>query len=477
VQIEADTLSNKLKTTIQVSRPEGAQDTAISRQGRRCGLLVAVILFLSSTAVAFLLERGFARGPMVALWMREAGLWMPKATTIAIFAITYFAIAAGRLPGFKIDRAAAAFIGAGLMIAFGVLGLPDAYRAIDFDTITLLLGVMIVVANLRLSGFFRFASEAIVKHARHPLTLLIAVVALTGILSAFLVNDMICLAMTPLVLDLVIQTKRNPIPYLLAIAMASNIGSTATITGNPQNVIIDGFSHIPYGKFAWTLSPIAAIGLLLTLLIISLAYPSEFWTWERLASNLPSVRASKPLMIKSALVSFAMVVAFFAGVVPARAAVTAGAILLLSRRIRCQRIYQEIDWPLLLMFVGLFIVVAGLEKSVLTSRMIGTIGHLRLESIPILSIVTVVLSNLVSNVPAVLVLRPFVASLRDQQKVWLTIAMASTLAGNFTLIGSVANLIVAQSAKRRGVVIGFWDYFKVGAPLTVVTIAVGILWL
>jgi Na+/H+ antiporter NhaD/arsenite permease-like protein len=307
--------------------------------------------------------------------------------------------------------------------------------------------------------------------------LLIAVVALSGVLSAFLVNDTICFAMTPLVLDLVIQTKRNPIPYLLAIAMASNVGSTATITGNPQNMIIGSLSHITYGRFVGALSPVAAVCLFLTVLLISLAYPSEFWAWERLADDLPPVRANKPLMIKSALVTLAMVAAFFAGVIPARAAISAGGVLLLTRRIECQRIYQEIHWTLLPMFVGLFIVVAGLENNVLTPQVVGAIGRWHLENVTTLSTVTAVLSNLVSNVPAVLVLRPFVTSLQDQQKVWLTIAMASTLAGNFTLLGSVANLIVAQGAHARAIRIGFWDYFKVGAPLTVITIAVGILYL
>jgi Na+/H+ antiporter NhaD/arsenite permease-like protein len=472
--IKADLLTAQLKAIVQALSSKAAQGLAVSGRYRRLALIAAAIMCFSSIAAAVWPQGGAAHESTVGLLVRTAGRWTPKLIAAVVFAATYFTVALGRLPGFKIDRAAAAFIGAGLMVAFGVLALPDAYRAIDFDTITLLLGVMIVVANLRLSGFFRFAGETILKHARYPLTLLIAVVGLSGILSAFLVNDAICLAMAPLVLDLVIQTKRNPCPYLLAIAMASNVGSTATLTGNPQNVMIGGFSHISYAKFAQALSPVAAIGLLLTLLMISLAYSSEFWTWEQLTGGLPPVRISKPLMIKSALVSLAMIAAFFAGVVPARAAVAAGAILLLSRRIRCQRIYEEIDWPLLLMFAGLFIVVAGLEKSVLTADVIGAVGRWHLECIPVLSIVTAVLSNLVSNVPAVLILRPFAATLRDQQQAWLTIAMASTLAGNFTLIGSVANLIVAQSAKRRGIVISFWDYFKVGAPLTVLTIAVGI---
>jgi Na+/H+ antiporter NhaD/arsenite permease-like protein len=180
-------------------------------------------------------------------------------------------------------------------------------------------------------------------------------------------------------------------------------------------------------------------------------------------------------MAKSALILLAMIAAFFVGVVPARAAISAGALLLLTRRIECQEIYQEIQWTLLLMFIGLFIVVAGLEKSLLTAGVIGQIGSWHLENVTTLSVVTAVLSNLVSNVPAVLVLLPFVASLPDHQRVWLTIAMASTLAGNFTLLGSVANLIVAQVAQKRAIRLGFWDYFKVGAPLTLITIVVGIL--
>jgi Na+/H+ antiporter NhaD/arsenite permease-like protein len=387
--------------------------------------------------------------------------------------ISRFAI--GRVPGFRIDRAGTAFIGASLMVTFGVLPFKDAYQAVDFDTITLLLGVMILVGNLRLSGFFRFVTRWIVKRARRPLTLLIAVVTLAGILSAFLVNDAICLAMTPLVLDVVTRTKRNPVPYLLAIAMASNVGSAATITGNPQNMIIGSLSNIPYVKFTAILAPVAAIGLVLTVLLIALAYPSEFWSREQLTDHLPPTHASKPIMIKSSLISLAMVVSFFVGVVPARAAISAGAVMLLTRRIKYQKIYQEIDWTLLLMFIGLFIVVAGLEKTILTPRLVASIAHLNLESAPVLSAITGILSNLVSNVPAVLVLKPFVAPLRDQQHAWLTIAMASTLADNFTILGSVANLIVVQCARMRQIDIGFWEYIKVGVPLTVLTMVVGIL--
>jgi Na+/H+ antiporter NhaD/arsenite permease-like protein len=403
--------------------------------------------------------------------------FLPEGAASAIFAMTYLVVAIGRLPGFWLDRAGAALVGASVMVAVGALPLEEVRGSIDFDTIILLLGVMIVVANLRLSGFFRLVNGWVVTRARHPVVMLAAVILVSGVLSAFLVNDTICLVLTPLVLDLVTQLRRNPVPYLLAIAMASNIGSTATITGNPQNMIIGSLSHIPYVTFAAALSPIAGIGLILTMVLIAFAYRSEFWTRQRLHGEPQPGHANRPIIVKSIVVTCAMVAGFFAGVAPALVAIVAGAVLLCTRRIKSEKVYAEIDWTLLLMFAGLFVVVGGLEKNVLLPEVIAAVGRLHLEKLPMLSGITAVLSNIVSNVPAVLVLKPFIAQLQNQQQAWLTVAMASTLAGNFAILGSVANLIVVQRARAQNVEIGFWEYFKVGAPLTVLTITVGIVWL
>jgi Na+/H+ antiporter NhaD/arsenite permease-like protein len=395
----------------------------------------------------------------------------------AIFAGTYLVLAIGRLPGFRLDRTGATLLGASLMVACGVLTPADAFRAIDGNTIVLLLGMMIVVANLRLSGFFRLATNWIALHARHPLILLVAVVFASGIFSAFLVNDTVCLALAPLVFDVARRLRRNPVPYLLAVAMASNCGSTATITGNPQNIVIGSLSQIPYGSFAAALSPIALIGLLATVVLIALFHPHEFWTREELQAGPERVACHAALMIKTLLVTVAVIILFFAGAAPAKVAILAGGLLLLTRIVKNTKIYFEIDWPLLLMFAGLFIVVAGFEKALLSSSVIATVTRLHLERIAVLSAVTAVLSNIVSNVPAVLVLRPFILSLHDPKTAWLTVAMASTLAGNFTVLGSVANLIVVQKAAAKGVAITFWAYFKVGAPLTLLTIIIGTMWL
>jgi Na+/H+ antiporter NhaD/arsenite permease-like protein len=400
-----------------------------------------------------------------------------KAAAVVIFVGSYLALAIGRIPGLSIDRAGIALVGASLMVASGALPLEEAYRAVDVDTITLLLGTMIVVASLRLSGFFAIATAWVAERARAPLILLCGVVATSGLFSAFLVNDAICLVLAPLVLELTLAMGRKPLPYLLAVAMASNVGSTATITGNPQNIMIGGFSHIPYGSFILALGPIALAGLLVTVALVALSHRDEFAGAARLQAPRPDIRVNRVLVIRALTATAVMIALFFAGMMPAKAAIVIGGLLLLTRRVKSRRVYEEIDWALLLMFAGLFIIVAGAERTLLTPELIAAIGGLHLDKIPVLAGVTAVLSNLVSNVPAVLVMKPFVAPLRDPDTAWLTIAMASTLAGNFTVLGSIANLIVVEKAAAGGVTIGFWDYFRVGAPLTVITLAMGTWWL
>jgi Na+/H+ antiporter NhaD/arsenite permease-like protein len=270
---------------------------------------------------------------------------------------------------------------------------------------------------------------------------------------------------------------RKPVPYLLAVAMASNVGSTATITGNPQNIMIGSFSHIPYTTFALTLGPVALAGLIVTMALIALFHRAEFAGAVRLEARPPKVAANRVLVIRALLATLILIALFFAGVVPAKAAIIIGGLLLLTRRVKSRRVYAEIDWSLLLMFAGLFIIVAGAQHALLNPDIIAAVGRLHLDQVPVLSAVTAVLSNLVSNVPAVLMLKPFVDALNEHDTAWLVIAMASTLAGNFTVLGSIANLIVVQKAAAFGVAIGFWDHFRVGAPLTIITLAIGTLWL
>ena len=394
---------------------------------------------------------------------------------ILIFSLTYLVVAIGRLPGFRVDRTGAAIIGATCMIAFNVLTVEEAYAAINYDTIMLLFGMMIVVANLRLSGFFTLVCERVVEHAHRPLALLAAVVLVSGVFSAFFVNDTMCLVLTPLVLEITARLKRNPVPYLLAVAMASNIGSVATITGNPQNMMIGSFSGIHYRDFLAALAPVALAGLAACAAVIALLYRKEFREEPKLALEKRPVRVNRVLAWKSGAVSAAMVVFFFAGWPVPKVALVAGALLLLTRRVKPEKVYREIDWSLLVLFIGLFIVVAGVEKTSLPADLFAAASGFGLGRTGVMAAFSALLSNLVSNVPAVLVFKPLAPHLPDPRHAWLTLAMSSTLAGNLTILGSVANLIVVERARRDDVRIGFGAYARAGVPLTVVTIAIGVL--
>jgi Na+/H+ antiporter NhaD/arsenite permease-like protein len=315
-----------------------------------------------------------------------------------------------------------------------------------------------------------------VRHTHRPLTLLAAIVLVSGIFSAFFVNDTMCLVLTPLVLEVALTLRRNPLPYLLAVAMASNVGSVATITGNPQNMMIGSLSGIDYRQFTAALVPVAILGLLLTFAVIALLFPKEFRGRQRVELGELRVRVNRVLLWKAAVVSLGMIVFFFCGWPVATVAIVAGALLLITRRVKPEKVYHEIDWSLLAMFAGLFIVVAGVEKTSLEKDLLAFASRFHLDRIAVLSTFSAVLSNIVSNVPAVLVFRPIVPRLADPQLGWLTLAMSSTLAGNLTVLGSVANLIVVQRA-RRDIHISFWDYCRVGVPLTVLSLAAGTAWL
>ena len=395
---------------------------------------------------------------------------------VLIFLGTYLVLAIGRLPGFRVDRTGAAIIGAGLMIAFNVLTLEEAYACIDHNTILLLFGMMIVVANLRLSGFFAAVSAWAIRHAHHRLSLLAAIVFISGIFSAFFVNDTMCLVLTPLVVEIVLAQGRNPVPYLLAVAMASNVGSVATITGNPQNMMIGMSSGIDYRDFVTAMAPVAVQGLLVTFALIAVIYRKEFApSAEPLNIEVRRPRVNRVLMWKSLIASALMIFFFFAGWPIAKVAIVAGACLLITRRVKPEKVYHEIDFSLLVLFAGLFIVIAGIEKTTLATDALALVSHYNLEKPLVLSAATAVLSNLTSNVPAVLLFKALIPHMSDPRRAWLVLAMASTLAGNLTLLGSIANLIVIQKA-GRDVHISFWEYFKVGLPVTVVSIGMGI-WL
>lgn len=398
--------------------------------------------------------------------------------TTLIFALTYIGLALGEVPGLRIDRAGIALVGAAAVLATGVIDLPAAARAVDYQTIVLLFSMMVVVAYLNLSGFFALATEKIADHFSAPLSLLATIICLSGVLSAFLVNDVVCVALTPLVIGLCRRLRRPPTPYLIGLATASNVGSVATITGNPQNIIIGSLSSISYLRFCARLAPIALAGLVLTFLMVAWVYRRQLAAGTIDAAPLKPrpVHVHRPLMAKSVLVTLATVLLFFAGYPIMLVALTAAGTMMLSRT-RPVKIYRAVDWPLLVMFTGLFVVVHAFEVNVVHAWGLDRWQSLRESPVLMISGMSVALSNLVSNVPAVLLFKPLIEAIPQKEQAWLALSMSSTLAGNLTLLGSVANLIVVESARRNGTEIGFLEYLKVGVPLTLLTTALGVAWL
>lgn len=409
----------------------------------------------------------------------SAAFWV----TLFWFGLTYLGLALGRLPGLRTDRAGVALVGAAGVLACGLLSFESAVRAIDFGTLALLLGMMIVVAFLRRAGFFARLAGLALGRVKSPRALLAVTMVLSGALSAVLVNDVVCVALTPLVLHLARRLGLDPRPHLVGLAVASNLGSAATLTGNPQNMIIGGLSGISYLRFAAKLAPPALIGLLIGYAVVLVAYRAALRPaggpgalGER-ADRVPDGRRHTALLAKSLAVTGAAVALFFAGVPMAIVALGAAAVLLLDR-VSPAKVYAHVDWSLLLMFAGLFVVVRAFEVHVLAAAGVESWAG-RADPVWALSGLSAILSNVVSNVPAVLLFKPVVAAMPGaaHETAWLALALSSTFAGNLTVLGSVANLIVVEQARKEGVAIGFWDYCRVGIPVTLITLVVGAGWL
>jgi Na+/H+ antiporter NhaD/arsenite permease-like protein len=396
----------------------------------------------------------------------------------AIFLASYLVFAIGRFPGTKIDRPAAAIIGAALMFAFRVISPDEGIRSIDYTTIVLLASMMLIVSSLHLAGFFEWVAGLVVRFVS-PSHLLPGVIFTSGILSAFLVNDVVCLVMTPLLLKICQQFSKRPTPYLLALATASNIGSTATITGNPQNILIGSISGIGYRHFLAALAPVAVIGLFIDWLVLRWLYPNRDVT---AAPPKPATDSFPNGPINHRRLAFPLIIlafvlaGFLAGLSPALVAAIGGALLLIRRSVYPEEIYKEIDWPLLVFFIGLFLIIGAAEQAGIAQQMLSLAERLNLHNAWIFAGVVALLSNVVSNVPAVMLLKSLVPQFQNATQFWLLLAMASTLAGNLTVTGSMANIIVIEKA-RPEVEITFADYLRVGVPVTIATMVIGVVWL
>jgi Na+/H+ antiporter NhaD/arsenite permease-like protein len=397
-----------------------------------------------------------------------------RGLTLLIVLVAYGGIAAGHLPGLRMNRTTITLAASAALIAVGALSENQAIASLDVGTLLLLGSMMIVNANLRLAGFFEVVGYHVLKIARTPRGLLALVIVMAGTLSALFLNDTICVLFTPLVVDVLQRLKRDPIPYLIALATATNVGSTATITGNPQNLIIGRMSAIPYTAFLTHLAPVALLGLAICWGLIQIVFRSEFrGRLEPIELDPPQIYG--PLLWRTLAVVGGLMIAFVAGLPIVSSACVAAGLLLVSR-LRPAKLLA-INWDLLAFFGGLFVITGALEISGLSQDLFNVLAPVIEGGVASLSVASVVLSNLISNVPAVLLLRSEIVTLPDAQHAWLTLAMSSTLAGNLTLLGSAANLIVTEIAGQHGVKVTFMAYLKAGIPITLATTGLGIAWL
>lgn len=397
---------------------------------------------------------------------------------VIIFTLTFLGIIYTRLPKVNVDRPSAAFFGAVAMILFGVISFEEAVLSIDFNTIALLLGMMIVIAVLELDGFFTLIADKTISLSKTSNQLLLSIVFITGIASAFLVNDAVVLLFTPVIIHICRTAKLNPVPYLIAEIMASNVGSAMTITGNPQNILIGMQSGISYSKFIFHLLPVSLIGMLVIVLVIKFFFKNDFmkdsqltFTKKSSSYNFQSMKFSVPIFL-------IMVFLFFFGnilklSIPMIALAGASLVLILGK-IKPSQVIKQVDWVLLLFFAGLFIVVHGIEKvGVLDPFIENTPITNSLSGILSLHGLSLVLSQIVSNVPYTILMLPILKT-ASSDLLWLSLASSATLAGNATIIGAVANIIVIEVAKKYDVEIGFWKFLKVGSIVTVITLIISV---
>ena len=414
---------------------------------------------------------------------------------LLVFLFTYSLISIRRVRSVSIDRPAAALFGAALMIILGVVTADQVLEAIDLNIIGLLLGMMIIVSCLEITGLFDRVAVLLVNRCADRFTLLWLSMGITALLSALILNDTVVLMFTPILIKVCRSIDANPVPFLVGEALAANIGSVATGVGNPQNAYILIQSGISFSDFALALTPLAMISLAVAVGLVALVFRKEMFDGSlgkprpidrsMVMSAAPRKRMEKPFFLVLAVL-VAVFVGFTAsswlGVPISLVAFLGGCFLLLAlplmkRDTGTTPILRGVDWTLILFFVGLFILLKGVETSGLMDMMLDSFANVGagIAGVAGLTVISSVLSNLISNVPAVMLLSPAIPVGNDT--LWLSLATSSTLAGNATILGAAANVIVVEKGLSMGVEVRLWDFVKAGLPVTLVTLLISVLFL
>jgi len=399
-------------------------------------------------------------------------------TILIIFLIVYLGMILGGLPFLRLDRTGVALLGAIALISINALSLEQAVASIHLPTMALLFAFMVVSAQMRLGGFYDWVTQKLAGMALSPASLLGVLIGVSAALSAVFSNDIVCLAMAPLLVDACRRRQLAPVPYLLALACAANIGSAATLIGNPQNMLIGQTMRLSFdGYFLDAIIPVA-LGLVASWVLIVHQTRGRWQEADEAAgaAGVSELQAgSMPFdawqTTKGLLVAGALLVAFLVAPWPREHMALIGAgILLMSRQLRSRNMLGLVDWELLVLFMSLFVVNAAFQRTGFTEHAIAWLASLgvRLDQPGALFAATFVLSNLVSNVPAVMLLMPVV----HHPLGGVMLALVSTLAGNLLIVGSIANIIVVDAAGRRGIVIDWRRHARVGVPVTLMTLAV-----
>ncbi|MFN2357839.1 MAG: anion transporter [Desulfotignum sp.] len=395
---------------------------------------------------------------------------------VVIFSLAYLGIALGKIPGLVIDRVGVALLGAIAMVVSGVVTLEGAVGAIDLPTILLLYALMILSAQLRLGGFYTWVAFTIVPYYKHPRIFLGITMGVSAVLSAVLANDIVCFALTPVLAVSLLRAGLNPLPFLIGLAVSSNIGSAATIIGNPQNMLIGQTGYLDFAQFFFWCTPPSVLALGAGYGIILWMYRGRFYHLENREVQKGGEETGQPFdawqTSKGILAVGVLMILFLTSIPREYSAIGIAGVLLCSRKMKTRDITGLVDWHLITLFCALFIIIHGISESGYLDMVIDSLADmgLHLTSLPVLTGISALLSNLFSNVPAVMLLISFLDPSDHIQ--WYTLAVSSTFAGNLFLLGSIANLIVVEQAQAHGIRISFLQHAAVGIPVTIASLLI-----